>query len=222
VNNIQAVINEALKPQERKPSGLISPSSLGQCFRRQYWARKGEMPSNPIDDRAIRVFKCGNLFEKFVVDNLLKVNPELKTQVEITKDDIHGYADIVTADEVIDIKSQNSKKFWYVAQEIKAGKKVEDIFYNNWMQVMTYAWVLGKEKAGLVFVSKDDLCIEQYTLPLDEYWKNEIDMELTKIRYYWDSKTLPPVSPRLYWKEKEQKFGECGWCPFKDKCGETK
>jgi len=160
----------------------------------------------------------GNMVEKFVVDNLLKRYPEWKTQVEITKDDVHGYADIVSTDEVMDVKSQHSRKFWYNTKEMQAGKDIKDMFYNNWLQVMEYAWILGLPKARLIYVSKDDLCIQEYSLDLDDYWKSELDMELTKIRYYFDKKTTPPAQPRLYWKEKEQQFGECQYCQFCNKC----
>lgn len=219
---IQGIIDQELGSRERKQgSGLISPSSLGQCYRRIWWARNNETPSNPPDARTLRVFAMGYLVEKFVTDNLLKRYPEWQTQVEVTKDDVHGFADIVTPDEVIDVKSQHSRKFWWNTKEMQEGKDIRDMFLNHWLQVMTYAWFLDKPKARLVYVSKDDLCIQEYSLEVDEkdgYWKGLIDEELTKIRYYCGSKTLPPATPRLYWKEKEQKFGECEYCQFKDKC----
>ncbi len=213
---IQEILNEVLKPKEHIASGLISPSSLGQCYRRQYWSRKGETPSNPIDERTLRVFKCGNLFEDFVIKNLLVRYPNWQTQVEVTKDDIHGFADLVTPDEVDDVKSQHSKKFWYNQKEMQAGKDIRDMFYNNWLQVLTYAWLLSKPKGRLIFVSKDDLAIQEYTQDLDVYWLGEIDMELTKTRYYYNMKTLPPAQPRLYGGEETKK--ECSFCQFKDLC----
>ncbi len=214
---IQEIIDLSLKPkEEHKVSGLISPSKLGQCFRRHYWSRKGEQESNPIDARTYRVFAMGNMVEKFIITNLLTSFPDWQTQVEITKDDIHGFADLVTPDEVADVKSQHSRKFWYNTKEMQEGKDIRDMFYPNWLQVMTYTWILGKEKARLIYVSKDDLCIQEYVLPCDDYWKGEIDMELTKIRYYWEKKVLPPPQPRLYGGEETNK--ECGYCSYKDKC----
>jgi len=214
---IQEIINEALKPkEEHKSSGLISPSKLGQCYRRQYWARKGEPESEPINERTRRVFAMGNMVEKFIIDNLLIRYPDWQTQVKVLKDDVYGYADLVTPDEVADVKSQHSRKFWYNSKDVDGGKDIRDMFYPNWMQVMTYAWILGKEKARLIYVSKDDLSIQEYVLPCDDYWKGEIDMELTKIRYFWDFKTLPIAKPRLYGGEETKK--ECGYCSFKTTC----
>lgn len=214
---IQEIIDDVLKPkEERIRSGLISPSSLGQCYRRQYWSRANETPSNPLDARTLRVFAMGNMVEKFVITNLLNRYPDWKTQTEVNKDDIHGFADIVSPDEVMDVKSQHSRKFWWNTKEMKAGKDIKDMFYPNWMQVMTYAWALGKPKARLIYVSKDDLCIQEYSLDCDSFWQGEIDMELTKVRYYYDNKTTPPALPRLYGGEETKK--ECEYCQFKDKC----
>jgi len=214
---IQEIIDEALKSREQhEPSGLIRPSSLGQCYRRQYWSRKGEKPSNPIDERTMRVFKCGNIFEEFVVKNILSKHPDWQTQIEVNKDDIHGYADLVTPDEVDDVKSQHSRKFWHNDREMKAGGDIRAMFYNNWLQVLTYAWILVKPKARLIYISKDDLCIQEYVQELDNYWLNEIDMELAKDRYYWDFKTLPPAEPRLYGGIETKK--ECEYCQFFASC----
>jgi len=216
---IQEIIDQALKREERKSKGLISPSSLGQCYRRIWWSRKGETPSNPPDTRTLRVFAMGNLVEKFVTDNLIARYPDWQLQTEVNKDDVHGYADIVTPDEVIDVKSQHSRKFWHNTKEMQAGKDIRGMFMNNWLQVMTYAWILEKPKGRLVFVSKDDLCIQEYSLEvgeMDGYWKGLIDEELTKIRYYCGEKNLPPATPRLYGGEETKK--ECEYCQFKDKC----
>jgi hypothetical protein len=217
---IQEIIDDILKPKEgHKSSGNISPSGLGQCYRRQYWTRKQEPVSNPIDSRMLRVFAMGNMVEKFVLEKVLLRYPDWKTQVEITKEDIHGYADLVSEDEVIDIKSQHSRKFWYNTNDMKNGVDIRDLFYSNWMQVMLYAWILDKSKARLVYVSKDDLCIQEYCIDFDNYWKNELDTELTNIRYYWEFKTTPPANPRLYGGEETKK--ECRFCQYKTKCEET-
>lgn len=214
---IQEIIDEVLKPkEERIRSGLISPSSLGQCYRRQYWSRANEPVSNPIDSRTLRVFAMGHMVEKFIVDNLKQRYNDWGFQVEVNKDDIHGFLDIESPEEIMDVKSQHSRKFWYNTKDANDGKDIKDMFYNNWLQVMTYAWIRGKNKGRLIFVSKDDLSIQEYCLELDNYWKNEIDMELTKIRYYYDNKTLPPAQPRLYGGEETKK--ECSYCQFKDKC----
>jgi len=217
MTSIQEIVDKALEKKEAHlHSGYISPSSLGQCYRRQFWSRSNEPETNPADERSLRVFKCGYMFEKFVIDCLLILHPEWKTQVKVVQDDIYGYADIVTSDEVIDTKSQNSRKFWWNIKDMKAGKDIKEMFYNNWLQVMAYALILGKDRARLCYISKDDLCIQEYSLPLDDYWKGELAKEYRAIRANWETKVLPPAEPRLYGGKETKK--ECGYCPFKDKC----
>lgn len=216
--NLQELINaELLKEQESKKdrirSGKYSPSLLGACFKRQYWNRTNEEPSNPPDEATLRKFKAGNLFEKFAVDLAIKQNPELLLQVKVEDDDFLGFADIVNGEEVIDIKSIHSKGFWYMqnTEDIRKEK------FNNFMQVLFYSLKLNKKYGKLCFISKDDLTIAEYRQELDNYWLNELDMEITKLQYYWKSKVIPPSEPRLYSGK------ECKWCSFKDKCkDETK
>jgi len=188
---------------------------MGYCFRRQYWYRKGVTPTNPPDARTLRVFKCGNLFEDFVS---LYLPDNVEKQVLVETEDIKGYADYVLEDEVIDLKSQHSKSFWWMAKSdynIAVEKKP------NILQVMTYAYLLDKRKGTLAFISKDDLCIEEFTFTIDK-WKDEIDRELETLRKYWIEDTLPPAQPRCYWNKKKGEFLECGYCPFLDKCKEVK
>jgi hypothetical protein len=161
----------------------------------------------------------GNLVEDFVITNILKRNPDWQTQVEVNFEDIHGYADLVTPDEVADVKSQHSRKFWYNTKEMQAGKDIKEMFYPNWLQVMTYARILGKPKARLIYVSKDDLCIQEYCLEFDTHWEKELDRELLLIRGFWTIKELPKATPRLYGGMETKK--ECSYCQFKDKCNAT-
>jgi len=213
---IQKLLDEAIAKiqEERKnrvSSHKISPSQMGYCFRRQYWLRKGEPQTNPPDARTLRIFKVGNIFEDFVSVYLPK---PLGRQILVETEDIKGYADFVLPDEVVDIKSQHSKSFWWAKRpdyDINIEKKP------NILQVMTYAYLLDKCKGRLVFVSKDDLCIEEYGFHIDK-WKPEIEKELETLRKYWSEDTLPPPEPRCYWNKKLKKFKECEWCPYLDKC----
>ena len=208
---IQDLIDKALEPKEKKPrSGKWSPSSFGRCYRYQYWLRKDEPVINPPDARVLRVFKSGSLFHNFV-QGLVAGDKE----VEIETDDVKGYADIVNDEEVVDIKSQHSYSFWHRKKE---ENNIKEKLYPNWLQVMWYCQVLNKKRGRLVFVSKDDLCIQEYMQDNDEYWKGEVSKELTKLRLYWQADKLPPAQPRAY-KDKLGDPQECKYCLWKDKCG---
>ena len=213
--SIQALIDESIKKSQEsrkdKPrSGKISPSGLGRCFRYQYLYRKGEPPSNPIDERTLRVFKVGDLFHDFVQGFL----PDYQSEVRCEQDDILGYADVVLDDSVLDIKSQHSFAWHYME---KPGYNVYKEKLNNWLQVACYAEILEKPKVGLVLISKDDLCIAQYWSPTERF-SHELSEELTQVRFNWASQKEPPAKPRCYIDKKTGKSKECGFCLFQDKC----
>lgn len=213
---IQDLIDEQLEPKEKRiRSGKWNPSKFGKCYRQQYWHRMDEPQTNPPDKRSMRVFKAGSLFHAFVQDLLIERG--YQSEVLIETDDIKGFADLVGDDEVADIKSQHSKSFWYMTKtsDIKSEK------YDNWLQVMFYAIELGKKYARLVFISKDDLCIQEYREEVNDYWKKEVEKELTALRQFWSCGVLPEAKPRLY-PQKDGSFKECQYCNWLDKCNSLK
>lgn len=214
--SIQELLDKALeKKEERIRSHKYSPSSFGRCFRNQYWNRKDEPPSNPPDKRTQRIFRAGHLFHDFVQSAILTHYPEARKEVLIENDNYKGYADLVINDEVIDIKSQHSKAFWY--RKGVEWKDLEPKLYSNILQVMWYAIKLEKSRARLVFVSKDDLCINEYGMEVNDKWRKEVDGELFILNTFWQEQELPLAIPRAY-PDKDGKPSECKWCQFLDKC----
>lgn len=215
--NVQKMIDDyLLKVQEERKnhisSGKWTPSRFGRCYRMQYWKRAGEKETNPPDLNSLRRFKAGDLFHQFVQQFL----PAHEVEVRIERDDILGFADIVTEDSVIDIKSQHSRAFWYMEKE---EIPISEQKYSNILQVTTYAYLLGKPNAQLMFISKDDLYVAEYVFPVEQ-WINDIEFELYQLRKYWSLGQLPPAEPRAY-KNKKGEFNECKYCPFLDKCKEV-
>lgn len=219
IEPIQNLIDQAiaLEDKDHIKSGKFSPSLFGRCYRLQYWNRKGEIQSNPADARTKRVFKCGDLFHDFVQELLCKKYGVIYYQREVLVEcnDVKGYADLVRDNEVVDIKSQHSKAFWYMSKF--KGDDIKKEKYPNWLQVGYYARELKKPFMRLVFISKDDLCVNEYVQPLDDYWLKEIQEELNFLRTLWKHEQLPPALPRCY-RKKDGTFGECAYCNFLGTC----
>jgi hypothetical protein len=226
MKSIQQIIDDTIaeeraKRSTRERSGKWSPSSFGRCFRNQFYNRKNEPITNPVDARTLRVFKCGNLFEDFVGDLLVKAVPDIRRQVLCETDDVKGYADFVK-DKVWDTKSQHSYSFHYMAKSADIGEDKKP----NVLQVLWYAQFLKLNEGVLCFISKDDLCIAEYSFTLtqqDRKWEKELYVELTSLRNYWKDNRLPPAVPRAYgamesWDKKEKCYKECSYCSWKDKC----
>lgn len=219
MKSFKQLIDESLIRPERQRSGKYNPSSFGMCYRQQFWNRKDVPKSNPPDERSLRVFKAGNLFEEFVVGLLPK--DQYQFQVKVETEDVLGYADIVSENEVCDVKSQHSKSFWWMlkSNDIKKDK------YHNWLQVMYYAYALDKEFGRLCFVSKDDLCIQEYVQPLDKYWENEVEAEIAELVSMWMISKLPNALPRCEPKTNKKTgittYWQCSYCAWYDLCVKT-
>ncbi len=219
---IQELIDKSLIRPPRERSGKFSPSSFGMCYRQQIWNRQDKEKSNPPDARSLRVFKAGSLFHDFVQGllvpdkNIDSPFAKYQTEVKVESDDVLGFADMAGENEVIDIKSQHSKSFWWMAKKDCDIKKEK---YSNWLQVLYYARELKKDFGRLVFISKDDLCIQEYVQPLDDYWLGELGRELFTLREIWHYGILPPVEPRCEPK-KDGTFWICNYCNWRDKCKE--
>jgi len=222
MRSVQRILADVLDKERevrknRERSGKFNPSSFGQCFRRQIWNRMNVEPSNPPDNRTLLVFKCGTLFHDFIQGLMTADTAGLGIEVRVEEDDVLGYADVVSNDEVIDIKSQHSFAFKYMHEE---GFDVETDKIDHVMQVSYYAIRLGKPNYRMVYVSKDDLLIEEYSRPVGEWVKMKLEEELKTLREYWANKTIPEAKPRLYKDKKTGKCKECTYCQMKDKCDE--
>lgn len=214
---IQQQVDAALAAKQaenakRERSGKWSPSQFGYCFRRQFWNRKNEPQSDPPDARSLRVFQAGHLFHDFV-QRFFSDGVEQVIEIE----DVKGRADIVRADEVVDVKSQHSKAFWWMSKEIKAGKSILDIKRENVLQLGWYAIELGRKFLRLVYVSKDDLCVEEFRVPVADTVRGMVNQELADLRAIWSNGTLPPALPRAYGSTMKKK-SECRYCPWNTKC----
>jgi hypothetical protein len=204
----QLIDNALLKEQEiklkRVRSGKFSPSMFGRCYRAQFWNRLNEPQTNPPNAEALRRFKVGNIIHDYV-QQFFPSATEIKIEVA---DDIIGFADIVLPDEVVDIKSCRSYEFKLMLKEdydIKTAK------FNNGLQVCSYAYFLGKPKARLIFIEKDELDSKEFPLVVAD-WKQAIDDELEILRGHWKKQELPKPLPRAYGGK------ECQYCNWLDKC----
>ena len=205
---IQQKVDDRLLIEDAKKAGRVrsgkwNASSLGKCYRSQYWNRKGEPKSNPISIDALRRFKIGNLIHQYFED-ILKEDHFIEVKVE--DDNSIGYADIVGIDEVVDIKSVRSFQY----KLMKDKKKPYDFKKekkDNILQVTYYAKGLGKAKGRLIFVDKDSLDAIEFEFDVAGF-ERDLQEELEVLNGYWAKEKLPPPMPRLY------NGKECAYCGF--------
>lgn len=183
-------------------------SNFGRCYRMQYWYRKGEAVSNPIELKALHIFRVGNIFHR----DIQALLPQDEVEIEFKTEDVFGHADYVPkdGDYVEDFKTIGSFP-WKLM-----GNKNYDIVKDKMSyiyQVMAYCKFLSKPRGILTFVHKDSYSIRTFEFKYS-FWEETIETELEVLRRYWKEDILPPAVPRAYGCR------DCSYCPFQYKCDE--
>lgn len=219
--NTQVLIDEVIeqKNSERKKEytqKTFHASSLGNCLRGTYLQRLGIEPDEPVETSVLRKFMAGNLFEDWLID-LYKGNKKIKsvetqTRVESKLYDMSGRLDALLtyqdgSKEIIECKSQHSKSFWY---NVKNGNKPHR---HHEYQLWVYLKALGIDNGKIVYISKDDLSIQEYVVNLnDKTLAEEVIAVLTLLNTAWKEKN-PLLLPLPDEKSFAHKF-----CQYHKKC----
>lgn len=197
--NIQEIVDAEVSRKEEKEQKSWHPSSLGQCLTKAYLVRAG-IAKPQFDARTLRVFSAGKMFEDWLVDKLISQGVEHETQsrIEIPEWDMTGYADLVMDGIVYEIKSKHSRAFWYMVN------KGEGPSLHHEMQLWVYLKCLKKELGKIVYISKDDMCIQEYPVHLDTpRIRDAVEKEVEILQQAWKSKLPPqPITDKKDWRIK--------------------
>jgi CRISPR/Cas system-associated exonuclease Cas4 (RecB family) len=207
---LQNMLNDELrKGRENREQKNWYASSLGSCLRGQYISRLNIIPKE-FDDRTLRVFKCGNIFEEFII-NLLKgrtdIQIETQTRLEVPEFDAVGKPDLIITyngeRKVYEIKSKHSAGFKYIPQE------------QHRQQIWFYLYALKISEGNLVYVSKDDLRIAECPIRFDDKeLSDSVIKEFNVLNEAWSAKDIEllPLPEKNAWQSK--------YCQFHDYCVE--
>lgn len=212
----QTLKEKQLKKQQEYKQTSWHSSSLGNCLRGTYLQRLGEKPDKEIDDRTLRKFDVGNIFEDWMLD-LIEKNPiieklERQIRVESKIYNLSGKIDALITykdgtKEIIEAKSSNNKAFWWM---IKNGDKPSR---HHEYQLWTYLKLTGINYGRIVYIEKDYLSIQEYVVKLeDKEIASEVISQLELLNNAWDKKdiTLLPLPDKKSWQHK--------FCNYHNKC----
>lgn len=206
--SIQSAINEACKSEDRKKTGWYA-SDMGKCLSGVYYARLGK-DRTPPDERLLRVFKCGNIFEDFVLESAIEalkapLSLERPETLRLPQYDLSVRPDAVLSLEdgskiVYEIKTVHSRKFWWMEKKGEGPDK-------HYLQQLWWGMkAVGANEGRLLYVSKDDLAIVEYPLFIDnEEISTACLEEIAILQKAWETKTPPEPVPtfvkgKLNWK----------------------
>jgi NTP pyrophosphatase (non-canonical NTP hydrolase) len=205
--NIEGLLDQELAKEQavpRKRSGKFSPSSFGQCYRRQIWNRMDEPKTNEPDARALRIFKIGKMVHEYLQS--LIPNTDEVCEKHYEGEDFHGFADHVGEDFVEDFKTVNGFKFKKICNEkTDIASECSDYI----LQLMAYCLWFDKPVGRLTFINKDDWQIRVFDFKLADY-KEKVEDEMDTLMLFWKNRErrLPSALPRLY------RGSECRYCNF--------
>lgn len=203
-----------IKQKEREEKAINSwyLSGFGTPLIGRYMQRLGVATDLPPDKRLQRVFDVGNIFEDWVV-GILKQNPNITVETQERVEDkalgVSGRLDLLITDKatgersIKELKSKQSKSFHYMV------KKGQGASLHNKLQLWGYLFLKKITKGSLVYISKDDLCMVEYPIFLDDnelrtQWLNE----LTILNYCWAKQLCPPLPEKDSWWWKYMPYSE--------------
>lgn len=211
--SIQSLIDKALSNREEYTKNSWWATDLGgKCLAGAYYRRLGTKPSREIEERVLRVFKAGQLFEDFVINTIQNEATSIETQVriELPEHDLTGKVDVIVNGIPYELKTVHSDKFWYM-EKLNKGP---DLHYKT--QLWVYLEALKKEQGRLVLISKDDLTIKEYIIfRNDEELRKIVMEELSILNQSWQTK-IPPLPPPAVVDGKVNWM--CRYCNYHDHC----
>lgn len=217
----QKMLNDYLLEQQelkktRESSGKVTPSSLGQCYLRQYWKIK-KLPTTDYPDlKSLKNMERGKIIHKFM-QNIAEKNG-YQVEVKVETPEIIGYADLIKDDTVADIKTQDD---WAFKWHYQAGFDSKKEKPSEWLQVACYGWLLCLPKIKLIFVNNKDVSQIQEYEDLTVNWLDKLSEEIKTILSYTGNEIEPENKPRLY-LGKDGRPKECRYCQYRSHCQKTR
>ena len=202
----QILINEQLKKEREEHKKEINhwhPSKLGSCLTGMYLERLDLPPDKDFDERTLRVFAVGHIFEKWYLDTVEKSGAVVDRQIalEWPEFDVRGALDAEIDGLPHELKSKHSRGFWHMIREGGASR-------HHMMQLWTYLKMRDKKEGRLIYISKDDLGIQEYVVLLnDESLEKEVTNELEILNKAWKEK----VAPAIEFNEDDWRAKYCRW-----------
>jgi len=209
--SVSDLIDQKILEQEHETKEITSwhISKVGSCLTGLYLERLGATPEKPFDSRTLRVFEVGKMFESWVIETIKDTKGyvfEEQVRVEDKDLNVSGYADLVVTlpngeKEVIELKSQHSRAFWYMEKSGKPSRQHQ-------MQLWIYLYLLNIKTGKLVYLSKDDLATAEFIVELgDEELKAETLGRLAILNESWEKKIPPrPNEDKDAWENKYCRF----------------
>lgn len=229
---IESLINDVVQqfinapPRDENPdhdeNDLVHPNMAYQCARKVYYnmhsSREGTSSMPLITGTLIHAYISEKLNGKII--DYKRDDPDISSEYDTIQSDVPidlrpkypiiGVADLVSDNEVADLKTTSSSGLFFRKREGKASM-------GHIIQTGIYALALGKPKIVVIYISREKFNTLAYTYNLDDYL-DRIYAEMERLAFirtfpYRPNREMPDgrtLNPLVDW--------ECRYCNFRGKC----
>ena len=212
-------------PHDGEPSLFISDAT--KCSRMR-WLKFFRYPEKERTPSEQRLFKIGLMIEEWLINKYQRagvvrrlgeyvrhhIDPRVRGKTDIT------LIDEDTKDILSEVKSVNSKKFWYRRKEVDPFNADNEKKDGYAAQGLNYVWTFIKQKKYtdlkpvvlITEISRDDLAQLDSRVELTDTWKKVLEEDWNTVLKAVDLKKIPPPIksfPNEY---------QCQKCDFRESC----
>ncbi len=215
--NIQNVWNTIVE-RDREPitaSDYIRSSDIGKTYIDRYYKMLGTPYTNDFDTRTLRVFKAGKLFEDFILDALDKegVIKERQKEIVIPETAEHlkvvGHIDaLLEGNKVLELKTVNSRAFWAHKNRDENGRFLG--YDHHKLQLASYMIGLNTQYGSLLYISKDDLCVEEVPVFRIKSLEERLFEDLRLMSNFYRNGVIPKAPDEIIYNPLKDCF-ETNW-----------
>lgn len=193
---------------KHEPSGKLSASQLGKPLLEQVLKIIG-VPSKPIEDYALGLFRRGDSVE----DNIVGLMKPDEVQKEVSYRNCVGIIDAIKDGEIYEVKSIKNSQYQYLDPENEKQRRTPEgmqkvysgVKYAHALQGGLYALAEGKPHFTIIYASADDLRVLPHRVETADV-KDEIDKIIDEVEQALKSKTLPKWTAREEWQDKYHEY----------------
>lgn len=225
----------ASQEKPRVPDGTWHPSAIFGCLRQATYAARSTPESDPKQPRDKRVLRIGHIFHEFVQEAIAKypgVTAYCELDIAIPVLKVTGSLDVLVEFEdgryeLIELKTINSKAFAY--HDLPKEDHVKQV--SAYMMALREVGAADQfisplhddlQRARIVYISKDDLRIEEFTVIHSESREVEIAERIAVLESHRAAGTLPDRLPDTVDSKtgKPRHDWRCGYCVWATTCWE--
>lgn len=180
---------------------FISPSSIGGCMRKHWYAIKKAPVTTPTNPGAILNMQTGFMWEDIITKSLRHAKLPFLSQWTMQSKKYHmegtlDYGMLIVGDNGLELEVWDSKTESSGAYKYRKGSYLDSheeyIHQLNAYAIMAREYGFTVTRGGFVVVRRDDSFIENHPFMFDELRIAKTEERIQQLQHHLENNTLPP------------------------------